>query len=98
LSAPASCPTNLSTAESLDHDSTAPTWQIPSERIMNTFSHKEKVSKTFWRGAHLWVLLVAGVALVTPACQKGNLSVLTSVKQIRDLSPEEAEGAYPVHL
>src|SRR4029078_806507 len=69
---------------------------------MNTRPYKEKLSKTFWLGSQLWVLLLAGVAMFTPGCQtrsqNENLSVLTTVKQVRDLSPEDAERAYPVHL
>jgi len=69
---------------------------------MNTCPYKEKLSKTFWLDSQLWVLLLAGVAMFTQGCQihsqKENLSVLTTVKQVRDLSPEDAERAYPVHL
>ena len=65
-------------------------------------THTARLFETLSLGSHLWALLLVGAAIVTPACQmysqKENLRVLTTVKQIRDLSPEEAERGYPVQL
>jgi hypothetical protein len=53
-----------------------------------------------WPRWRLWLLL--GVLFVAPACQKSLqreiLPVLTTARQVRELSPEEAERGYPVQL
>src|SRR5258708_2822082 len=65
----------------------------------NSFS-RSLPSRLLWRRWRLSFLLVVFIAL--PACQRSSqkevLPVLTTVKQIRALSPEEVERGYPVQL
>jgi signal transduction histidine kinase/CheY-like chemotaxis protein len=59
-----------------------------------------QLPRILWPRWRLCLLL--GVLIVTPACQRSSqketLPVLTTARQIRDLSPEEAERGYPVQL
>ena len=59
-----------------------------------------QLSRILWSRWRICLLL--GLLFVAPACQRSSqketLPVLTTARQIRDLSPEEAERGYPVEL
>ena len=45
-----------------------------------------------------WLLVGAGVSYGQPSSAPSDLPVLTSIEQVRRLTPEEARRSYPVHL